>query len=529
MPNSMPTSTHGAGEYDARPARPAWGIRPRPRKPISLKQPIRTLPPPERVVIQVDQCLGMVAKPLVSVGERVLTGQPIAIAMTMAMPSGIAASRPEQPPGPHVHASISGIVTAIEPHAVPGREITDHLCVCIDSDGEDRAYAGFDNLADPLIMPPHDICRHIAGAGIVGLGGALYSTAAKLFSDQPIDTLIINGAECEPYITCDEILMRDHAASILRGARIMMRALDAPQTVIAIESDMPEARVALFDAIEAEGCDDIHVAIVTAKYPAGGERQLTELVMNREVPEHGLPADIGIVCHNVGTAAAVADLFDRHRPLISRIITVTGRGIETPGNIEARIGTPIRELFAIGSGLHDDISHIIMGGPMMGFALPNDTLPVTKATNCVIVMQTGDVSPTHIEMPCIRCGECQQVCPSRLMPQELLTAARQHDMAALQEFGLNACIECGCCDYVCPSQIPLTNRFISAKAAFRQHGADARRAERAKRRFTAHDARLTAQHETAAAALERQVETATTDTNSLAAIMERTREKEHRD
>ncbi len=518
MSNSMPKSTPGAGEYDARPARPGWGIRARARKPISLQQPIRTMPPPERVVIPVDQCLGMVAQPLVKVGQHVLTGEPIALAIS---PSAYL-------PGPQVHASISGVITAIEPHAVPGREITDHLCVRIDSDGKDSAYPGFDAIGDPMIMAADEVCRHIAAAGIVGLGGALYSTATKLLTDQPIDTLILNGAECEPYITCDEILLRDHAVNILRGARIMMRALNAPQTVIAVESDMPEARVALFDAIEAEGCDDIHVSVVTAKYPAGGERQLTELIMNREVPEHGLPADIGIVCHNVGTAAAVADLFDRHRPLISRIVTVTGRGIETPGNVEARIGTPIRELFAIGGGLHDDISHVIMGGPMMGFALPSDSLPITKATNCVIVMQTGDVSPTHAEMPCIRCGECQQVCPSRLMPQELLTAARQHDMAALQEFGLNACIECGCCDYVCPSQIPLTNRFVDAKAAFRQHHTDTRRAERAKRRFTTHEARLAAQHETEATALERQVEAAA-DTNAITAIMERTREKERGD
>jgi len=157
--------------------------------------------------------------------------------------------------------------------------------------------------------------------------------------------------------------------------------------------------------------------------------------MNREVPESGLPADIGIVCHNVGTAAAVADLFDRRRPLISRIVTVTGRGIESPGNLEVRIGTPVHELFAICGGLHADVSHLIMGGPMMGITLPDDSLPITKATNCVIVMQAGDVSPVQTEMPCIRCGECLQVCPSRLLPQELLTATRQHDMDALEEFG----------------------------------------------------------------------------------------------
>ena len=243
---------------------------------------------------------------------------------------------------------------------------------------------------------------------------------------------------------------------------------------------------------------------------------------------NGLPADIGIVCHNVGTAAAVADLFDRHRPLISRIVTVTGRGIENPGNIEARIGTPIGELFALAGGTRADVSHIIMGGPMMGIALPNDTLPVTKAMNCLIVMQTGDVSPTQVEMPCIRCGECLQVCPSRLLPQELFTATRQHDMDALQDFGLSACIECGCCDYVCPSQIQLTSRFIAAKVELRQHRAAIRRAERAKQRYAAHEARLAAQQAAEATALEQQTRAAA-DSDSIAAIMARARDKEQRE
>lgn len=448
-------------------------------------------------------------------GEHVLTGQPIATAVSASADL----------PAPQVHASISGVVSAIETRAVPGRDNTQRQCIVIDSDGEDQAYSGFGHLGDPMTLAPVDICRHIAGAGIVGLGGALYSTASKLLTDQPIHTLLLNGAECEPYITCDEILMRDHAAHVLRGAQIMMRALDAPQCIVAVESDMPEARVALYDAIEAIGSAEIHVAVVTAKYPAGGERQLIELIMGREVPEKGLPADVGIICHNVATAAAIADLFDRSRPLISRIVTVTGRGSKSPGNIEARIGSPIRELITTSGGLHDNISHIIMGGPMMGITLLDESMPITKATNCLIAMQTGDVSPTMDEMPCIRCGECLQVCPAHLLPQELLTATRQSDMAALEEFGLDACIECGCCDYVCPSQIQLTSRFIGAKAALRQHRADIRRAEHAGSRSAAHEARVAARRESESAVLEKQVASAA-DTDSIEAIMERVREKE---
>jgi len=502
-------------KYNARPPRPAWGIRPLPRKTISLQQPIRTMPPPERVVLPIAQCFGMTAQPLVTVGQHVLTGQPVAVATS---PS-------KNIPETRLHASISGTVTAIEPHTVPGPAASDPLCISIDSDGNDRPWPDLDDLGDPMTMAPTQIVRHIALGGIVGLGGALYPTATKLQADRPIDTLILNGVECEPYITCDEILMRDHAANILRGAKIMLRALGAPLAVVAVESDMPEARVALHEAIRADGYDNIHVAVVTAKYPAGGERQLIELVMNREVPENGLPADVGIVCHNVGTAAAVADLFDRHRPLISRTVTVTGRGIENPVNIDARIGTPIGELFTIAGGLRDDVSHIIMGGPMMGITLPDDTVPVTKAMNCIVVMQTGDVSPLQTEMPCIRCGECLQVCPARLLPQELLTAARQHDMEALQELGLDACIECGCCDYVCPSQIQLTDRFIAAKAELRRHRAETRRAGHAGQRHAAREARLAAQREAEAAALERQI-TATENADSLEAIMERARDKE---
>ena len=471
------------------------------------------MPPPVRAVIPVDQCLGAAARPLVSVGDHVLAGQPIARAEDTA---------PDRP-GPQVHASISGIVTAIETRLCAGREVSERLCVVIDGDGKDLSFGSYDDLGDPLAMPPNEIRESIADAGIVGLGGALYSTAAKLGPAQPIEALIVNGAECEPYITCDEILMRDHADRILRGTQIMLRALETELAIIAVESDMPEARVALYDAIETEGCDHVHVAVVTAKYPAGGERQLIELIMNREVPEDGLPADVGVVCQNVGTAAAVADLFDDHRPLISRIVTVTGRGIVSPANIDARIGTPIRDLFEICGGLHDDISHLVMGGPMMGITLPDDSLPVTKATNCIIVMQTGDVSPEQAEMPCIRCGECLQVCPSRLLPQELLTAARLHDMDALQALGLNACIECGCCDFVCPSQIQLTRRFIETKDAYRRHRDAQRRAERARQRYAAREARLADQRKTEAEALERQT---AADKRSIEAIMERARDKE---
>lgn len=503
--------------FNARPARPLWGIRPPANKDQSLAQPVRVMPPPARVVIPVDQCLGLAGEPLVTIGQPVVVGQPIAAAAAAAAIAG-----------PQVHASIGGIVTGVERRPVAGRATTEPLCIVIDSDArnEDPGIADFAVTGgDPLQMTSADLCAQIAAAGIVGLGGALYSTAAKLGGDRPIDTLIINGAECEPYITCDEILIRTRAIHVLHGARIMQHALGATRTVFAVESDMPEARAALSDAIEADGDNDMHICVVTAKYPAGGERQLTELVMGREVPEHGWPTDIGIVCHNVGTAGAVADLFDHGRPLISRVVTVTGHGIADAGNFDVRIGTSIRDLLAFAGRRDEPVGRIVMGGPMMGRAVPDDSLPVTKATNCLIVMRPEDITPEAPEMPCIRCGECVVVCPARLLPQELLIAARRHDMDGLQTLGISACIECGCCDYVCPSQIRLTDRLTEAKVAQAQHVAGLRRAERARERSEARAARLAGQRHAAAANLDRQLDD-TGDAGAIDAIMARVRNKE---
>jgi electron transport complex protein RnfC len=261
------------------------------------------------------------------------------------------------------------------------------------------------------------------------------------------------------------MLLRERAAVVVDGARLMLHALGAQQAVIAVENDKPEARVAVHDAIVAAGDPRIGVAGVTAKYPAGGERQLIELIAGREVPSGGLPRDVGCLCHNVATAAAVAELFKHGRPLVSRIVTVTGGAIAAPGNFETRLGMRIADLVAAAGGYGAPPQRLIMGGPMMGYALPDDELPVTKATNCLVAATVGEIAPPEPEMPCIRCGECVQVCPARLLPQELNTAALQSDAPRLRELGLADCIECGCCDYVCPSKIPMLERFIGAKRA----------------------------------------------------------------
>lgn len=472
--------------------------------------PILEAPPPRWVVIPIEQCLGVPAHALVEPGQRVLTGEPIAQAESVAGAD----------PGAKLHASISGEIVAIETNLVPGDPARREICIVIRGDGKDEPYRGYHDLGDPLHMDPDKICALVAEAGIVGLGGALFSTAAKLRKGRDIRMLILNGAECEPYITCDEMLLRERAAKVVRGAQIMMRALGAPDTVIAIESDMPQARVAVYDAIEAIGDERIHESVVTAKYPAGGERQIIQLVMGEEVPEGALPNDIGYVCHNVATAAAVAEFFDEGRPLISRVVTVTGGGIETPRNIDARIGTIMADLFVLAGGYRDIASHLIMGGPMMGVSLPSDELPITKATNCLIVMRSRELSPPRQEMPCIRCGECNQVCPAQLLPQELLTAARLDDVESLDELGLNACIECGCCDYVCPSYIPLTAQFASAKIELRAREADMQRAAHARERYESRSRRLEAENTERDAQLQAQIDAAG-GANSIDAIMKR--------
>jgi electron transport complex protein RnfC len=514
--SDSPTDARAA--FNPQPPRPSWGIRPPPRKDQSMVRPILVAPAPNQVVIPLRQCLGMAAETLVTPGQKVQAGEPIACAI--CADPGV--------PGPKLHASVSGTVAAIEPRPVPAGK-REETCIIIDGDGRDESYDGYMNLGDPLSMPTERLRELIAEAGIVGLGGALFSTAGKLAADHEIHTLILNGTECEPYITCDEILMRDHAHRILHGARIMMHALGATQTIVGIESDMPSARVAIWDAIEAENLDDFHVSVVTAKYPAGGENQLIELIMGREVPEGRPPNDIGIVCQNVGTAAAVADFFRDGRPLISRIVTISGRGIAEPINIDARIGTPMSELFDLAGGANENATHLIMGGPMMGKSLPDTNLPVTKATNCLILMLTREISPTRQEMPCIRCGECSQVCPAHLLPQQLLTAARRQDMNSLAELGVSACIECGCCDFVCPSHILLTDRFIDAKLELRVHTEEVARAGHARQRFEARAARLEQKQETREHELSRQVDSAGA-AETLDAIMARVNAKDdHRD
>jgi electron transport complex protein RnfC len=430
------------------------GLRLAANKAASTARPIDHGFVPRQIVLALRQHRGEHAEPIVEPGQRVRKGQLVGRAAT--------------PPSAAVHTPVSGRVRAIEERPVPGgRMVRRSLCVLIEWDGQDAELAAEDRLSWPAERKRQLEC--IRRAGVVGLGGAVFPTADKLGAGSPCRTLIVNGAECEPHISCDDVLMRESAQTILQGSLVLLDLLQGQDMILAIERDKPEAIRSMSAA--AEGLDDarVRIAELPTIYPAGGERQLVEVLTGREVPSGRYPAEIGFPCHNVGTAHAVARLVQRGEPVMSRIVTVTGRGVETPRNVEAPLGTPIAELVARCGGYRGTVERLIHGGSMMGYALPTDEMPVTKATNCVIAATAEEIRTGCHEWPCIRCGECARACPARLLPQELLLAALAEDHEGLQRLSLEDCIECGCCDVTCPSQIPLTQRFRVAKRAEALH------------------------------------------------------------
>jgi electron transport complex protein RnfC len=453
------------------------GLRLRHNKKVSCELPVAPAPLPERLFVPLLQHAGAPASATVAPGQAVLRGE--AIGSFRQFGAGC------------LHAPTSGTVEAIVAH--PASHVSGHdgPCIVIRPDGRD-AWRPREPIADWPSADPETLRQRIASAGIVGLGGAVFPTGYKVAQarERRIHTVILNGSECEPWISCDEMLMREQPDSIVLGARILQRAVGAAQTLIAIEDQMGAVHQALQEAADRAGASGIRIVRVKTLYPEGGEKQLIQVLTGLEVPTGGRPADLGLLCQNVATATAVAQAVTEDRPLIERIVTVTGPGVRRPRNLLARIGTPIADLVAAAGGYTEDAARLVLGGPMMGYPLTSDANPVIKAANCVLVLREADLRPPQAELPCIRCGECARVCPAVLLPQELnrvIRAAHWEDAAA---FGLGDCIECGCCDLVCPSHIPLVEWFRFGKSELRDSAAERERAERARERFEARQERL---------------------------------------
>jgi len=491
------------------------GLRLPGHKSESTAEPIKDIPVPAQLVLPIEQHVGEPAQPVVGVGDRVLKGQLVA--------------EPDGEMGAPVHASSSGTVIAIERWPVSRRHGDKAPCIIIECDGKDEVVADT-GIEDYRPLAPADLLLRILDGGIVGLGGAVFPTAQKLMQARTCDTefLILNGVECEPYISCDDVLMRERAPAILSGAQILMHALQIDTCYVAVESDKPAAIARLGEALAELDDDRIVLKQVPTIYPSGGEDQLVQLVTNREVPSGGLPTDVGCLVQNVGTAAAVADWILRNEPLISRVTTITGDGVTAPVNVRARIGTTIEEAVKHAGGYTDKANHLLIGGPMTGKSVTTDEVPLVKASNCVLVL--SETPSLGDELPCIRCGECAAVCPVQLLPQQLFWYTCADDEKKLREFGLIDCIECGCCDLVCPSHIPLTADFRMAKGRIRELADEKARAERARHRFEARNDRLEREQQEREAELIRQKESAkAAGPAAIAEILKRKQERKEDD
>ena len=450
------------------------GIHPPEHKDLSNRTPIQPVPLPKRLVLPLAQHLGAPAEPCVTLGEQVLKGQQIAVA------SGFVSAP--------LHAPTSGVISFIGPQPYPHVSGMLANAIVIDSDGEDK-WIDLHPQPDYRELERPALLELIRQAGISGLGGAGFPTAVKLSPPptQTIRTLIINGTECEPYITADDLLMREKAAELVAGIEILAHLIQPQEVLIGIEDNKPEAIAAVRAAI---GERPFMLKVFPTKYPSGGEKQLIQILTGEEVPSGGLPADIGMLCQNVGTCVAIHDAVLLGKPLISRITTLTGEALARPMNVEVLIGTPVDELLAFAGLDQHRLNRLIMGGPMMGFSLPSLEVPVVKTTNCLLASTLEELPPPPPALPCIRCGECAEACPVSLLPQQLHFFSLGQEHEQLKAHNLFDCIECGACAYVCPSSIPLVQYYRAAKSEIRELEQKQQKAEHSKQRFELRQERL---------------------------------------
>ena len=439
------------------------GVHPAEHKEATERKPIAPLSKaPAQVVIPMSMHVGAPCKPIVNVGDEVTVGQLIAETTGLGAP---------------IHASISGKVVAVEsrPHTTGGQV----LAVVIENDFKDTPCPDMVPRANVDSLTPQEIVEIIKNAGITGMGGAGFPTHVKISSAiGKADTVILNGAECEPYITADHRLMLERGEKVIGGLRILMKALGLSTGVIGIEGNKLDA-VEHLKSLLPNGDTSIQIETLRTRYPQGAEKQLIQRITGREVPPGGLPADVGCCVFNVGTAAAVYDAVVEGKPLTHRICTITGSGVSRPVNVEIPIGISFADLVAEAGGLNDQAARVISGGPMMGFAQFRLDVPAGKATNCVLCLGEKDLPIQDAEQACLRCGRCVNACPMHLTPLYMHMYASKRMWREVENLHVMDCMECGSCQYICPARIPLVQSFRNAKGEIRAAAQKAKEAAKA--------------------------------------------------
>ena len=442
------------------------GVKPDPNKTPSVQVPIGTAPLPALLVVPLHQSIGGVPNPLVKAGDHVFKGQRI--------------GDPDKWISSAVHAPTSGTVLAVEERVASHPSGLPTLSVVIEPDGRDEWIEH--TPLDYNALEPERVREILRDSGVVGLGGAVFPSHAKLAPAKavPMDDLVINGAECEPFMTCDDLLMRERGEEIVCGIGIFRDLLKPKRVLIGIEDNKPQAVDAIKAAVEKVG-ENFSVIAVPTRYPAGGAKQLIRVLTGKEVPASKRSPEMGVQCFNVATAYTAWRAIAHGEPVLSRIVTVTGN-VERPRNWEILLGTPLKDVLALGQP-KPDTNRYLMGGPMMGFEMPSLEAPIVKASNCIIAGSMAMFPPVAPEMPCIRCGACAEACPHELQPFEMYWFSRAKNFGKTQEYNIFDCIECGCCSYVCPSHIPLVQYFRFSKSEIWSREREKNMADAAKARF----------------------------------------------
>ncbi|MEZ5470549.1 MAG: electron transport complex subunit RsxC [Marinicella sp.] len=457
------------------------GLVLRHHKKSSCDPAVKSAGIPNKLMIALKANRGVAAKPVVKIGDHVLKGQVIA--------------GPDHPFGTFAHAPTSGIVTAIDEQPTAGSDASEALTITIKPDGQEQ-WLGTEHKCLPENR--FEIIEQIRLAGIIGMGGAGFPAHIKYQQDTATiqhnaTTLIINGAECEPYISCDERLMLDHPVEIIKGTQWLIKAAEAQQAIIAIEDNIGGVKKQLDEQLKQQQIHNITVVKVPTIYPTGGEKQLIKVLTGQEVPSGQTPLAVGVVMQNVATAKAVYDAIELQRPLIDRVVTVTGDSIKQPRNYLALIGTPFAHLLRL-AGCQDDVDKLVVGGPMMGYAMPHEQIGIEKTTNCLLALPKDCTKPEIKAMPCIRCGDCVKVCPQELLPQQLLWYingnGQANDLEKAREHHVFDCIECGACSWVCPSHINLVDFYRFAKSELTYLDHKRAKADQARLRHENREARM---------------------------------------